>query len=90
MVAALLIVDSHGTSSTLQRILPNNLPGVLQLDVWGGVQLCVFPTMLSLRPFDEQQDMWSESADLNLMFPSAEAEITFIYMQDVFTDSDSM
>lgn len=36
MVAALLIVDSHGTSSTLQRILPNNLPGVLQLDVWGG------------------------------------------------------
>lgn len=46
--------------------------------------------MLSLRPFDEQQDMWSESADLNLMFPSAEAEITFIYMQDVFTDSDSM
>lgn len=56
----------------------------------GEIQLCVFPTMLSLRLFDKQQDMWSESADFNLMFPSAEAEITFIYMQDVFTDLGSM
>lgn len=28
MVATLLIVDPHGTSSTLQKNLPNNLPGV--------------------------------------------------------------
>lgn len=48
-----------------------------------------FSTMPSLRPFDKQPDMWSESADFNLLFPSARAEIKFIYMQDVFTDPDS-
>lgn len=46
-------------------------------------------TMPSLRPFDKQPDMWSESADFNLLFPSTRAEIKFIYMQDVFTDPDS-
>lgn len=46
--------------------------------------------MLSLRPFHKQQDMWSVNADFDLMFPSAEAEIKFIYMRDVFTDLDSV
>lgn len=45
--------------------------------------------MASLRPFDKQPDMWPERADFNLLFPSARAEIRFIYMQDVFTDPDS-
>lgn len=49
-----------------------------------------FSTMASLRPFDKQPDMWSESADFNLLFPSARAEIAFIYTQDVFTDPDSV
>lgn len=48
-----------------------------------------FSTMPGLRPFDKQPDMWSESADFNLLFPSTRAEIKFIYMQDVFTDPDS-
>lgn len=34
-----------------------------------------FPTMLSLWPFDKQRDMWSESADFNLVFASANSEI---------------
>lgn len=46
--------------------------------------------MASLRPFDKQPDMWSGSADFNLLFPSARAEIKFIYTQDVFTDPDSV
>lgn len=48
-----------------------------------------FSTMASLRPFDKQPDMWPERADFNLLFPSARAEIKFIYMLDVFTDPDS-
>lgn len=48
-----------------------------------------FSTMPSLMPSNKQADMWSESADFNLLFPSARAEIKFIYTQDVFTDPDS-
>lgn len=78
-----------GPSSTLQRNLLNNLPGVTA-GCEGKDTITRFPTMIRLRPFDKQKDVRSESGDSNLMFPSAKAEIKSIYIQDVFSDSDSM
>lgn len=77
------------TSST-RRNLPNNLPRSLQPDVGGEKRdtIMCFPTMLSLCPFHKQLDMWSESADLHLMFLSSETEMRFIYVERLFTESE--
>ena len=44
--------------------------------------------MLSLCPFHKQLDMWTESADLHLMFLSTETEMKFIYAGRLFTESE--
>lgn len=79
LVAALFIVDSRDASSTQQQVFLITFPEFTAACRERDIIMC-FPTMLSLWPFDKQHNMWSESAELNLVFVSAQIGIYSICM----------
>lgn len=79
-----------GSLPLSRGIFPNILPGVYSWLLRKGDNYVLSHNAPVWGLLINSQISGLKSADFNLVFPSARAEIKFIYMQDVFTDSDSM